>query len=108
MWIRRLWKRFLVWRAKQRRASPAYIGALALDVAHLTALAECAVLPEQSLAPLSVLREEMLALAKITASTEFAGLPQERRLALAMRLERSRRFVIATMQEGTPPTPRVQ
>lgn len=117
MRICRIWKRFLVWREKQRRASPSYVASLAREVAHLIELSEVSVLPEQrlrerpklpDLSPLRMLRREMEAMAEYCMTGEFGRLSRKRRLALAARLGRTRRFVISTMQEGSPPTQRVQ
>lgn len=110
MWSgpQRLWARIQRWRDRQRRSSPAFIAALAREVAHLAELAERAGFSEQHTTPLRLLREEMEALSVIAPGAEFARLSEDRRLSLSERLERTRRFLISTMQDGTPPTERVQ
>lgn len=104
----RFWTQWQVWRYKSKRAAPRFIEAQAREVAHLADLAERAVLPEQNLSPLRLLREEMEALAVAAAQQEFAHLSLERRYTLSERLERTQQFLLTTMQEGSPPTQRIQ
>lgn len=96
------------WRIKAGRASPRAIEAQAREVAHLAGLAEHAVMPGHDMTPLRLLREEMEALALAARDQEFIKLSLDRRFSLSERLDRTRQFILTTLQEGPPPTPRKQ
>lgn len=110
MWavLSRVLERWQIWRYKMQRAAPRSIEKQAREVAHLADLAALAVLPEQDLTPLRLLKEEMEALAVVARDQEFAKLPIERRFALAERLDRTQQLIITTLHEGIPPTQRRQ
>ena len=104
----RAWRRWQERRRLSRLSSPQVVRELASELAHLSRLAECAMLSGQDPSPLRRLREEMEALSAMTGKPEFLRLPPERRAAICEQLRRSQQFLIAAMQNGPPPTDRVQ
>lgn len=103
-----LWREWQQHRRMARRSSPRVVRELAVELAHLSRLAEYAMLSGQDPVPLRRLREEMEALARMADKPEFLRLPTERRAAICEQLRRSQQYLIATMQNGAPPTDRVQ
>lgn len=106
--LARWWKERRASRLKSGHASPQVVRQLAGEVAHLSGLAECAAPAGRPHGSLRRLREEMETLAGMAERPEFLRLPTERRAAICDRLRRSRQYLIAAMQNGAPPTDKVQ